>query len=170
MITSRNVLLHDLSHTLPRDTHYYYSFFTNDTGNTSAVSLLRGFSKVEPMKIAELNQFIITAQHQVQFQTIICLSAAIFLTLFLIAIIYTCSPLNLFALERWPYQARKRMVLHLGPWRSHAWDQFLSQRRCLEVGMRRRITLAAKLQLVSNWKKLRPQHLPRWRVCWSWSH
>ncbi|KAL0788789.1 hypothetical protein Bca101_005035 [Brassica carinata] len=39
-------------------------FFTNDTGNTSAVSLLRGFSKVEPMKIAELNQFIITAQHQ----------------------------------------------------------------------------------------------------------
>ncbi|CAN7013787.1 unnamed protein product, partial [Brassica oleracea var. botrytis] len=33
------------------------------------------------------------------------------------------------------------MVLHLGPWRSHAWDQFLSQRRCLEVRMRRRITL-----------------------------
>ena len=105
------------------------------------------------MKIAELNQFIITPQPQVQFQTIICLSPAIFLTLFLIAIIYTCSPLNLFALERWPYQARKRMVLHLGPWRSHAWDQFLSQRRCLEVGMRRRITLAAKLQLVSYWKK-----------------
>ncbi|KAG2293819.1 hypothetical protein Bca52824_040488 [Brassica carinata] len=43
---------------------YFYNFFTNDTGNTSAVSLLRGFSKVEPMKIAELNQFIITAQHQ----------------------------------------------------------------------------------------------------------
>ncbi|WZZ43610.1 hypothetical protein YC2023_039869 [Brassica napus] len=64
-VTTKNVLLHDLSHTLPRDTHYYYSFFTNDTGNTSAVSLLRGFSKVEPMKIAELNQFIITAQHQV---------------------------------------------------------------------------------------------------------
>ncbi|WZZ41626.1 hypothetical protein YC2023_037885 [Brassica napus] len=42
----------------------YSSFFTNDTGNTSAASLLRGFSKVEPMKIAELNQFIITAQHQ----------------------------------------------------------------------------------------------------------
>lgn len=51
------------------------------------------------MKIAELNQFIITAQPQVQFQTIICLFPAIFLTLFLIAIIYTCSPLNLFALE-----------------------------------------------------------------------
>ena len=165
------------------ETYCYMTYLTHSHGTliTTTVSsqmilgthqqlLCWGFSKVEPMKIAELNQFIITAQHQVQFQTIICLSAAIFLTLFLIAIIYTCSPLNLFALERWPYQARKRMVLHLGPWRSHAWDQFLSQRRCLEVGMRRRITLAAKLQLVSYWKKLRPQHLPRWRVCWSWSH
>ncbi|WZZ52191.1 hypothetical protein YC2023_052298 [Brassica napus] len=52
-VTTKNVLLHDLSHTLSRDTHYYYSFFTNDTGNTSAASLLRGFSKVEPMKIAQ---------------------------------------------------------------------------------------------------------------------
>ncbi|KAG5389530.1 hypothetical protein IGI04_019138 [Brassica rapa subsp. trilocularis] len=60
----KNVLLHDLSHTLSRDTHYYYSFFTNDTGNISAASLLRGFAKVEPMKIAELNQFIITPQPQ----------------------------------------------------------------------------------------------------------
>ncbi|KAH0915067.1 hypothetical protein HID58_029513 [Brassica napus] len=40
------------------------SFFTNDTGNISAASLLRGFAKVEPMKIAELNQFIITPQPQ----------------------------------------------------------------------------------------------------------
>ncbi|CAN6837271.1 unnamed protein product [Brassica oleracea] len=51
-VTTKNVLLHDLSHTLSRDTHYYYIFFTNDIGNTSAASLLRGFSKVEPMKIA----------------------------------------------------------------------------------------------------------------------
>ncbi|WZZ27338.1 hypothetical protein YC2023_010739 [Brassica napus] len=43
---------------------YFYNFFTNDTGNISAASLLRGFAKVEPMKIAELNQFIITPQPQ----------------------------------------------------------------------------------------------------------
>ncbi|RID50175.1 hypothetical protein BRARA_H00920 [Brassica rapa] len=35
---------------------YFYNFVTNDIGNTSAASLLRGFAKFEPMTIAELNQ------------------------------------------------------------------------------------------------------------------
>ncbi|KAF2586892.1 hypothetical protein F2Q70_00035745 [Brassica cretica] len=86
------------------ESYFYNSFF------------VEGFAKVEPMKIAELNQFIITPQPQ--------------------SIKFICT-------------GKVRMVLHLGPWRSHAWDQFLSQRRCLEVGMRRRTTLAAELQLVS---------------------
>ncbi|KAF2619876.1 hypothetical protein F2Q68_00039093 [Brassica cretica] len=36
---------------------YFYKLVTNDTGNTSAASLLRGYAKVERLTIAELNQF-----------------------------------------------------------------------------------------------------------------
>ncbi|CAN6919646.1 unnamed protein product, partial [Brassica oleracea] len=36
---------------------YFYKLVTSDTGNTSAASLLIGYAKVEPLKIAELNQF-----------------------------------------------------------------------------------------------------------------
>ncbi|CAN6892138.1 unnamed protein product [Brassica oleracea] len=39
---------------------HHYTLVTNDTGNTSAASLLRGYAKVERLTIAELNQFIIT--------------------------------------------------------------------------------------------------------------
>ncbi|KAG5408603.1 hypothetical protein IGI04_004922 [Brassica rapa subsp. trilocularis] len=37
---------------------------SDDTGNTSTTKLLRGYAKIEPMTIAELNDFIITAQPQ----------------------------------------------------------------------------------------------------------
>ncbi|CAN6820333.1 unnamed protein product [Brassica oleracea] len=37
---------------------------TTDTGTTSAASLLRGYAKGEPLAIAELSQFIITAEPQ----------------------------------------------------------------------------------------------------------
>ncbi|KAL0826190.1 hypothetical protein Bca101_049867 [Brassica carinata] len=37
---------------------------TTDTGTTSAASLLRGYAKGEPLTIAELSQFIITAEPQ----------------------------------------------------------------------------------------------------------
>ncbi|KAF8085391.1 hypothetical protein N665_0668s0022 [Sinapis alba] len=37
---------------------------TNDTGTKSAATLLRGYAKVEPLTIAKLSQFIITAETQ----------------------------------------------------------------------------------------------------------
>ncbi|KAL0712434.1 hypothetical protein Bca4012_019412 [Brassica carinata] len=40
---------------------YFYKLASKDTGNTSAASLIRG---VEPLNIADLNEFIITAQPQ----------------------------------------------------------------------------------------------------------
>ncbi|KAF3553891.1 hypothetical protein F2Q69_00013014 [Brassica cretica] len=38
----------------------------NDTGNTSAASLLRGYAKVEPLTVAEINEFIITGPSLVE--------------------------------------------------------------------------------------------------------
>uniref|UniRef100_M4E4A1 Uncharacterized protein n=1 Tax=Brassica campestris TaxID=3711 RepID=M4E4A1_BRACM len=43
---------------------YLYKLLSDDTGNTSTTKLLRGYAKIEPMTIAELNDFIITAQPQ----------------------------------------------------------------------------------------------------------
>ncbi|KAF2530492.1 hypothetical protein F2Q70_00032961 [Brassica cretica] len=44
---------------------------TTDTGTTSAASLLRGYAKGEPLAIAELSQFIITAEPQVHLRPLI---------------------------------------------------------------------------------------------------
>ncbi|KAJ4888157.1 Uncharacterized protein Rs2_27905 [Raphanus sativus] len=45
---------------------YFYELVTNDdTGNTSAASLLRGYAKVERLTIAEMNQFIIIVEPEI---------------------------------------------------------------------------------------------------------
>ncbi|CAN6849755.1 unnamed protein product [Brassica oleracea] len=36
---------------------YFYKLFYSDTGHASAAPLLRGYAKVEPLTIAELNEF-----------------------------------------------------------------------------------------------------------------
>ncbi|KAJ4883173.1 Protein kinase domain protein [Raphanus sativus] len=51
---------------------YFYELVTNDdTGNTSAASLLRGYAKVERLTIAEMNQFIIIVEPEVHLATLI---------------------------------------------------------------------------------------------------
>ncbi|KAH0872984.1 hypothetical protein HID58_070346 [Brassica napus] len=42
----------------------FYQLVARDTGLPSAAPLLRGYAKVEPLKIAELNNFIVTAPTQ----------------------------------------------------------------------------------------------------------
>ncbi|KAG2287789.1 hypothetical protein Bca52824_047393 [Brassica carinata] len=51
-VTTKSYITSELTAIKRHVKSYFYNFFTNDTGNTSAASLLRGFSKVEPMKIA----------------------------------------------------------------------------------------------------------------------
>ncbi|WZZ64965.1 hypothetical protein YC2023_076335 [Brassica napus] len=45
----------------------FYQLVARDTGLPSAAPLLRGYAKVEPLKIAELNNFIVTAPTQVKY-------------------------------------------------------------------------------------------------------
>lgn len=43
---------------------FFYQLVAKDTGLPSAAPLLRGYAKAEPLKITELNNFIITAPTQ----------------------------------------------------------------------------------------------------------
>ena len=45
---------------------FMYRLLARDTGLPSAAPLLRGYAKVEPLKIADLNNFIVTAPTQVK--------------------------------------------------------------------------------------------------------
>ncbi|CAN6850965.1 unnamed protein product [Brassica oleracea var. botrytis] len=44
----------------------FYQLLARDTGLPSAAPLLRGYAKVEPLKIADLNNFIVTAPTQIR--------------------------------------------------------------------------------------------------------
>ena len=46
---------------------FMYRLVAKDTGLPSAAPLLRGYAKAEPLKITELNNFIITAPTQVKY-------------------------------------------------------------------------------------------------------
>ncbi|KAL0737193.1 hypothetical protein Bca4012_013403 [Brassica carinata] len=52
-----------------KETHagkvFFYELISKYSGNNPAPSLLRGYAKVEPLSISELNQFLMTAKPQV---------------------------------------------------------------------------------------------------------
>ncbi|CAN6849257.1 unnamed protein product [Brassica oleracea] len=64
-LEARNVKLGGTHSCFDKETYagksYFYKLVSKDTENTSAASLLRGYAKVEPLTMADLNEFIITA-------------------------------------------------------------------------------------------------------------
>lgn len=79
---------------------------TNDTGNTSAASLLRGYAKVERLTIAELNQFIITGASDL-LATLHMFVSTIVLSSVYGYNIYNCREHNLPALRKSPLSRQK---------------------------------------------------------------
>ncbi|CAN6898712.1 unnamed protein product [Brassica oleracea var. botrytis] len=85
---------------------YFYKLVTNDTGNTSAASLLRGYAKVERLTIAELNQFIITGASDL-LATLHMFVSTIVLSSVYGYNIYNCREHNLPALRKSPLSRQK---------------------------------------------------------------